>query len=168
MQIDEYGFDEREAIIMNDFFEKVKQQQQQNLPFVLYCKPNSDVIIGMFQQNDNLYDVVDFTEKGFVFSSFDGHKNYIIPEEYSEIKRFAFDKKEVSENEKEFVSPNEITKVNFEALVAKGIEAIRENEFQKVVLSRKETIDLLDFDLVTTFENLVQLYPATFVYCFFH
>jgi isochorismate synthase len=168
LQIDEYGFDEREAIIMNDFFEKVKQQQQQNLPFVLYCKPNSDVVIGMFQQNDNLYDVVDFVEKGFVFSSFDGHKNYIIPEEYSEIKRFAFDKKEVSENEKEFVSPNEITKANFERLVAKGIEAIQENEFQKVVLSRKETIYLFDFDLVTTFENLVQLYPATFVYSFFH
>lgn len=153
---------------MNDFFEKVKQQQQQNLPFVLYCKPNSDVIIGMFQQNDNFYEVVDFTEKGFVFSSFDGNKNYIIPEENSEIKRFAFDKKEISENEKEFVSPNEIAKANFERLVAKGIEAIQKNEFQKVVLSRKETIDLIDFDLVTTFKNLVQLYPATFVYCFFH
>lgn len=153
---------------MNNFFEKVIQQQQQNLPFVLYIKPNSEIVIGMFQQNDNLYDVVDFTEKGFVFSSFDGHRNYIIPEEYSEIKRFAFDKKEVSENVKEFVSPNEIVKENFERLVAKGIEAIRENEFQKVVLSRKETIDLLDFDFVTTFENLVQLYPATFVYCFFH
>lgn len=153
---------------MNDFFEKVKQQQQQNLPFVLYCKPNSDVIIGMFQQNDNLYDVVDFTEKGFVFSSFDGHKNYIIPEEYSEIKRFVFEKKEASENEKEFVSPGEIIKADYERLVAKGIEAIRKNEFQKVVLSRKETIDLVDFDLVRTFENLVQLYPATFVYCFFH
>lgn len=153
---------------MNNFFEKVIQQQQQNLPFVLYIKPNSEIVIGMFQQNDNLYDVVDFTEKGFVFSSFDGHRNYIIPEEYSEIKRFAFDKKEVSENEKEFASPNEIVKANFETLVAKGIEAIQEYEFQKVVLSRKETVYLLDFDLVTTFENLVQLYPAAFVYCFFH
>jgi isochorismate synthase len=153
---------------MNDFFEKVKQQQQQNLPFVLYCKPNSDAVIGMFQQNDNLYEVVNFTEKGFVFSSFDGSKNYIIPEENSEIKHFVFDKKEASENEKEFAFPNEIVKANFERLVAKGIEVIQENEFQKVVLSRKETIDLLDFDLVATFENLVQLYPATFVYCFFH
>lgn len=153
---------------MNDFFEKVMQQQQQNLPFVLYCKPNSDTVIGMFQQNDNLYDVVDFTEKGFVFSSFDGNKNYIIPEMYSEIKLFKFDKKEVSRSEKEFVSPNEIIKINYERLVAKGIEAIQENKFKKVVLSRKETIDLFDFDLFATFKNLVQLYPATFVYCFFH
>jgi isochorismate synthase len=153
---------------MSDFFEKVMQQQQRNLPFVLYCKPNSDTVIGMFQQNDNLYYIIDFTEKGFVFSSFDGTKNYIIPEEHSEIKYFVFDKKEASENGKEFVSPNEIVKENFERLVAKGIVAIQENEFQKVVLSRKETIDLLDFDLVATFKNLVQLYPATFVYCFCH
>ncbi len=51
---------------MNIFFEKVIKQQEQKLPFVLYCKPNSDTIIGMFQHNDTLFDVVDFTEKGFV------------------------------------------------------------------------------------------------------
>jgi isochorismate synthase len=27
---------------------------------------------------------------------------------------------------------------------------------------------LTDFDLITTFEKLVQLYPTTFVYCFYH
>jgi isochorismate synthase len=153
---------------MNDFFEKVIQQQKQNLPFVLYCKPNSDTVIGMFQQNDTLYDVVDFAESGFVFSSFDGNKNHLIPEEYSEIIHFVFDEKSTTKIEKEFISPNEKVKTNFEAIVAKGIEAIRNDEFQKVVLSRKETVDLLDFDLVTTFKNLVQLYPATFTYCFFH
>ena len=70
---------------MGDFFEKVEQQLQQSMPFVLYCKPNSDTVIGMFQQNDNLYEVIDFAEKGFVFSSFDGCKNYLIPETFSEI-----------------------------------------------------------------------------------
>lgn len=153
---------------MNNFFEKVLQQQLQSLPFVLYCKPNSDTVIGMFQQNDNLYDVVDFTEKGFVFSSFNGDKNHIIPEKYSETKYFVFDKKEIAESEKEFASPDETAKANFEALVATGIRAIQNDEFKKVVLSRKETILLPDFDLVETFEKLVQLYPATFVYCFYH
>ena len=153
---------------MSVFFEKAIQQQQQNLPFVLYCKPNSDTVIGMFQQNDNLYDVVDFTEKGFVLSSFDGNKNHIIPEAYSEIEHFVFEKKKIDEIENDFISPDENAKTNFETLVAKGIKAIQNNEFQKVVLSRKETVDLLNFDLVKTFENLVQLYPATFSYCFFH
>lgn len=153
---------------MNDFFEIAVQQQRQNLPFVLYCKPNSDTVIGMFQQNDNLYDVVDFTEKGFVFSSFDGHKNYLIPEAYSEIKHFEFDKKEINETEKEFISANETAKTDFEAVVAKGIQAILNAEFKKVVLSRRETVVLTDFDFVKTFEKLVQLYPATFTYYFFH
>jgi isochorismate synthase len=153
---------------MSDFFEKVLQQQQQNLPFVLYCKPNSDTIIGMFQQNDTLYNVVDFTEKGFVFSSFDGQNNHIIPEEYSEIKHFVFDKKEILAIGKEFISADETAKTNFETVVAKGIQAIQNDEFKKVVLSRKESIVLPDFDLVTTFETLVRLYPATFTYCFFH
>ncbi|WP_319800254.1 chorismate-binding protein [Flavobacterium sp. N3904] len=168
MQIDEYGFDEREEIIMNDFFKKVIQQQEQNLPFVLYCKPNSDSIIGMFQQNDTLYTVVDFTESGFVFSSFDGNKNFLIPEKQSEIKHFVFEKKDNIEIEKGFVSPNENIKSDFELLVAKGIQEIEGSKFEKVVLSRKEIIAVPDFDLVVTFERLVSLYPATFVYCFFH
>lgn len=153
---------------MNDFFDKVLQQQHQNLPFVLYCKPNSDTIIGMFQQNDTLFDVVDFTEKGFVFASFDGQKKHIIPKEYSEIEHFVFEKKDIEEIEKEFISYYQTSKTNFEALVAKGIQAIQNIKFQKVVLSRKEAVDLPNFDLVKTFQKLVQLYPATFVYCFFH
>lgn len=153
---------------MSDFFEKVTKQYQQQQPFVLYCKPNSDTIIGMFQQNDKLYEVVDFTEKGFVFSSFDGNKNHIIPEEYSKIEWFVLDEKETFEIEKEFISHDENAKTNFETLVAKGIEAIHNNEFKKVVLSRKETIELPDLDLVKTFKSLVQFYPAALAYCFFH
>lgn len=150
------------------FFEKVKEQQQQNLPFVLYCKPNSDLVIGMFQQNDNVYEVVDFTESGFVFSSFDGNKKYLIPTEHSDIKYFSFDKKDAIEVENIFSFPDESVKKDFEALVTKGISAIKNNNFQKVVLSRKESIELSDFDLIQTFERMVQLYSATFIYCFCH
>ncbi|WP_348822940.1 isochorismate synthase [Flavobacterium aestuarii] len=153
---------------MNDFFERVLQHQEKNLPYVLYCKPNSDTIIGMFQQNDTLYDVHDFTEKGFVFASFDGCKNHIIPEEYSEIENFVFESKDIEEIERDFTSSAETDKRNFELLVAKGIKAIQNEEFKKVVLSRRETVVLSDFDLVKVFQKLVQLYPATFVYCFFH
>ena len=153
---------------MNDFFLKAKEQYQQNFPLVLYRKPNSDCIIGMFQQNDNLYEVVDFTENGFVFASFDGNKKCLIPNEHSEIKQFQFDKKAIIEAENEFVFPDEKVKTDFELLVAKGILAIENNDFQKVVLSRKESIELSDFDLVEVFDKLVQLYPTTFAYCFFH
>lgn len=147
---------------------KVQNQLAQKLPFVLYCKPNSEEIIGLFQQNDTAYKVEDYTEKGFVFASFDGNQTYIIPENQSEIMRFVWDKKEFSFPEKEVPVADESEKKEFENLVAKGIQGIKNQEFKKVVLSRKETVDLVDFDLETTFEKLVQSYPTTFVYCFFH
>lgn len=153
---------------MSVFFEKVIHQQEQKFPFVLYCKPNSDTIIGMFQQNDNLYEVVNFDEKGFVFSSFDGKKTFLIPENQSEIVGVVWEKEEVEFSENVKGIQNSSAKNNFENIVDKGIRAIENNEFKKVVLSRKEIIELENFDLVVTFKKLVQLYPNAFVYCFYH
>lgn len=153
---------------MINFFAKIKNQQQRNLPFVVYCKPNSDTVIGMFQQNDILYRVSDYTEKGFVFASFDGNQTLLIPENQSEIYNVLRDKKNFTIPEKEYIVTDEVARNNFETLVDKGIQAIENDEFKKVVVSRKETVDLFDFDLVAAFERLVQLYPSTFVYCFFH
>ena len=153
---------------MAHFLEKIKNHHEQNLPFVAYCKPNSDTIMGLFQQDDVLHLVSDYTEKGFVFASFDGTKTYLIPENQSEIVGVIWEKKEGDVLKREFNEPNEVVKNNFERLVGKGIEAIKNDQFKKVVLSRRETIDLVDFDLADAFEKLVQLYPATFVYCFFH
>jgi isochorismate synthase len=153
---------------MRIILEKASKQLEQNLPFVIYCKPNSDKVIGFFQQNDTLYQATDFTEKGFVFASFDGSTTFLIPEKESEINSVIFQKKEITVLDKELVLPSETDKKQFKNLVAKGIQAIENNEFKKVVLSRKETVELVNFDLVTAFENLVYLYPTTFVYCFYH
>ena len=153
---------------MEQILAKAARQLGQKLPFVLYCKPNCNSITGLFQQNDNLFEAIDFTEKGFVFASFDGNKTVLIPENQSERISADFKKKEISVFDNEFVSPNESVKNDFENLVVKGIQAIENNKFKKVVLSRKETRELIDFDLIATFENLGQLYPTTFVYCFYH
>jgi isochorismate synthase len=153
---------------MDGFLDKINAHRGKNLPFVVYCKPNSDAIMGMFQQNDTLYNAVDFTEKGFVFASFDGNQTYLIPENQSEIVGVVWDEKEVSVSGREYNIPNGFSRKIFELLVSKGIQAIENNEFKKVVVSRKETIELEEFDLATAFAKLVQLYPATFVYCFYH
>lgn len=153
---------------MSDFFEKVIKQQEQKLPFVLYCKPNSDTIIGMFQHNDALFNVVDFTEKGFLFASFDGNSIHLIPENQSEIIAVIREKGAVEISKNKEGVPTVSEKNDFEKLVSKGIQAIENQEFKKVVLSRKEIIELENFDLVATFEKLVQLYPNAFVYCFYH
>ena len=147
---------------------KARNQFSQNLPFVLYKKPNDDNIIGLFQQNDVLFEATDFIEKGFVFASFDGSKTVLIPENQSEIVTVVFQKKEITVSQKKGNTSNELAKNNFKNLVAKGIKAIENKQFKKVVLSRKETVDLVNFDCISAFEKLAQLYPSTFAYCFFH
>lgn len=153
---------------MIDFFAKIQQQMEQNLPFVLYCKPDSDTIIGLLQQNDTLYSVKDFTEKGFIFASFDGNKTYLIPENEATKISISYEKQDSIALKNEIGIPDLVAQKEYESLVSRGIEAINNLEFKKVVLSRKAVLDLNHFDLLSTFKNLVQLYPTTFVYCFFH
>ncbi len=153
---------------MKLFIDKSKNHLAQNLPFVLYKKPNDTNIIGLFQKNDTLFSTTDFTKSGFVFASFDGTKTFLIPKNESKIMNAFFQKKEIVIPDKLNNLSDEITKFNFENLVKKGILAIENNEFKKVVLSRKETFDIIDFDIIAAFENLVQLYSSTFVYCFHH
>mgnify|MGYP003945639489 FL=1 len=92
----------------------------------------------------------------------------MIPEKESEIITTVFQKKEIVIQEKERHLSDEAAQRQFENLVKKGIQAIENHEFKKVVLSRKESLNLMDFDVITAFESLVQLYPTTFVYCFYH
>ena len=153
---------------MELILDKAKRQFTQKLPFVLYCKPNSDTVIGLFQQNDILHELHDFNEKGFVFASFDGNQNYLIPENQSKSESAVWEKKKAIVAWNLESSFEELAKSNFEELVRKGIQAIEKDEFKKVVLSRKETLELDGFQFETVFANLVHLYPSTFVYCFYH
>ena len=49
---------------MKQILDKAKNHLAQNLPFVLYKKPKDTNSIGLFQKNDTLYSVTDYTEKG--------------------------------------------------------------------------------------------------------
>lgn len=153
---------------MKFILEKAENHLEQGLPFVLFCKPNSDKVVGFFQKNDTLFVTRNFTEKGFVFSSFDGTKTVLIPEIQCEVIAEIFQKRKIEIQEKISNYPDETAKTDFENLVKKGIRAIDNNDFQKVVLSRKESIKVVNFDLFKAFDELVQLYSNTFVYCFFH
>ncbi len=153
---------------MKLILEKASQQLELKLPFVLYKKPDSLSIKGVFQKNDSLFSVNDFTEKGFVFASFDGNHTVIIPENESEIIIDIYQEKKFSIFNDKLVCSNDFERNDFEILVSNGIKAIEKGEFMKVVLSRKEIVELNSFDLTIAFQNLVQLYPTAFTYCFYH
>ena len=153
---------------MESIDSKIHNQLKKNLPFVVYSKPNSEEITGFFQHNDTLFEVNDFTEKGFVVATFDGVKTYLIPESESELVHFYLNSNEIAFSEKELSKADKSAQNDFESLVSKGITAIKNEKFQKVVLSRTEVVAIDDFDMVETFQKLVLLYPSAFVYCFYH
>jgi len=151
---------------MKTIFERVKIQRKLNLPFVIYRKPNSKTLIGIFQKDDHLYFSEDFNEKGFVFAPFSG-----VP------ICFPLDKSEVKYNTIYFKEYTEVPhlvetlleeKEKFEALVQKGIEIIKAGIFNKIVLSRREIVAVEKFDLETSFEKMLHNYTTAFCYCWFH
>ena len=58
-------------------------------------------------------------------------------------------------------------KIFFEKNVTKAVQAIIRNEFEKVVLSRRESIELSYFDFELSFRKLLQNYESAFNYCFY-
>lgn len=155
---------------MNDFFVRIKTQYEQNLPFVVYNKPNNKNVIGIFQENDYLYFAKDFTEVGFVMAPFDNEESTVLlPEKYSEVIITEFKKNKI-----EIIAvpvgeelPPEV-KTAYEALVRKGIQEIEAGFFNKVVLSRKEIVMLPHFNLLQLVERLLNTHVAAFAYCWFH
>jgi isochorismate synthase len=153
---------------MTDFFIKAKQHFQKNLPFVIYKKPNSELINGLFQNDDKLNFSQNLSEIGFVFTSFDGNKKILIPKNNSE-EIIAHFKPEVYQlNSKIESNFNPTDKNNFEFLVSKAIQEIENNSFSKVVLSRKETVDLPNFDLISQYIKVASKYHSALTYCWFH
>ena len=144
-------------------FEEINTFLSAQNPFVCYVKPNENVWNLLVQQNDEL---VEFTnQSGFVFVPFHEGKKVVIPFEgnsYSQGNLEIFETKSVES----FTSENN-QKVAFENLVSKGVSAIQQGEFDKVVLSRKIVLKE-QIAIVATFQNLISSYPTAFRYLFFH
>ncbi|PJE43760.1 MAG: isochorismate synthase [Flavobacterium sp.] len=153
---------------MTDVFVKVKAQLEKQLPFVLYAKPKADRMIALFQANDSLHFLKDFSEKGFVFAPFDGDAIPYIPQAESEVYVEKIKETDFLIAPNPIIEADEAAKRDFEALVTAGVDAIGQGAFEKVVLSRKAKVAIPSFELETVFKKLVAFYPTAFKYCFFH
>ncbi|SNR16899.1 Isochorismate synthase [Tenacibaculum jejuense] len=142
---------------------------QDNLPFVVYRKPNSKQVQSFFQKNTTLFFSNEFDEEGFVFAPFDNTKSSIlIPLNESEVIHENLD--DLSDNSKVvFESDSLKNKADIHIdLVKDAINAIKNNQFKKVVLSRDEEVLLKDFDAITVYQRLLVNYPTAFCYLWFH
>ncbi len=149
-------------------FTEIATAYKSKKSFVAFRKPNKTTVKGVFLENDALIYTQNYTESGFVFAPFDDKlPSVLFPFEKVKILEENFDAD--FKNTPQFV--NEVTessKKNHINLVKSGVEAIQENQFEKVVLSRKEEVTLTNFDVVTIFKKLLQNYANAFVYVWFH
>lgn len=152
--------------MFTQFLEKIQNQYNKELPFVVYRKPHSSSVQAIFQQDNVLHYTNSFEEKGFVFSAFNGNKHIILPiDEFlqstylpvpKQETRLNFDEKKLTEDKEYHIS-----------LVAKAVEEIKKGTFEKVVVSRRiETF--CNTNPLDLFQQLLNKYTATFCYLWYH
>ena len=149
--------------------QQCEDQYAHNLPFVLYRKPNAKNVIALLQSDETLYKVSNYAEKGFVFAPFIGEDRIIFPEDKCDVSISTFEPNgqklpAVSKVE----CKNAMAEQNHIDLVNKATKNIENGGFSKVVLSRRETLAISNFDLFATFQKLASSYPSAFAYCFYH
>ena len=138
---------------------------QNQLPFVLYAKPNEEILHGIFQ-NDVALNIFE-NQSGFVFAGFYKETNVVFPIAdsviFQEEINFEIDKNSIQfENNSE-----ENAKRLFENLVRNGVSEIKNGTFKKVVLSRKIEVSQA-IDIVKSYQNLLNKYSTAFRYLWFH
>ena len=144
-------------------FEEIHTLLSNQKAFVCYVKPNETVWNLQVQQTS---EIVTFSgQSGFVFMPFDAGVKICIPTEISSYSQGKFENLEQKSANKFTYETNQ--KEAFETLVSKGIAAIQNGAFDKVVLSRKIVLNE-QISVVETFQNLIATYPTAFRYLFFH
>lgn len=154
---------------MPDLLQKLIAQHQKKLPFAAYRKPGEKLVNVLLQNDDTIFHITDFSEKGFVFAPFDLKKNkYYIPCEKSDCFEIPFESGKPQENLQKGFPDDSAEKNKHIQLVQKGIDAIKTGQFEKVVISRKLEVNIGQENPIDIFSNLLQTYPQAFVYCWFH
>jgi len=152
-----------------DFFDKIKEQLQQKLPFVAYRHPRESEVYAQLQEDAVLDYLENFNQEGFIFAPFNETKKTVFFDRASaEIISTETQEIQVEENtaEKSFQSTLQEKTVH-EKLVNKGLEKIKNSSLKKVVLSRAEQI-ITSADSINYFKRLLKKYPTAFVYCWYH
>lgn len=150
------------------FFTDIQDHFNQGLPFVVYRKPHKLHVTVLLQKEDVLYKINDYSESGFVFSPFDFRKDSIlIPFSKSRtltISREIYNQHSLNKNE----FSNAKGKKVYLDLFEKALLKIKSKEFQKLVLSRADVVEMSNIDVIQTLKSMLNTYHEAFVYCWFH
>ena len=153
--------------MFKSFLKKIENQQEKKLPFVVYRKPNESSVTAIFQNDDALNYVKDFSEIGFVFAPYNTDDLAVLME-LDAIFKAEYVCEDVSnlvpsELPKE-LDANKAIHVN---LVKEGIAKINKGDLKKVVLSRRIEVANKKSSL-QLFQELLALYKNAFCYLWYH
>ena len=152
--------------MFKEFTDKITAQYSKNLPFVVYRKPKEELVTALFQKDNSLHHLTDFSASGFVFAPFYSQEEIVLLhcDEHLEVVAAS------SLNAQNVNVDSEVDTAQKEfhlKLVEKGIERIRKGEFEKVVLSRKVEVDCT-VSPVELFKRLLANYENAFCYLWHH
>ena len=160
--------------LYEDFFNKIEETSLSKMPFVVYRKPNETEVTLLVQKTADLYNLKSYFEKGFVFAPFKKNETKVIfPFEKCEF--YKIDIPSVNSLETIEVNANKIEVFNTEKaksqhinLVEKAIACINKGKIQKIVVSRKESLNHSGFKALNSFVEMLKIYENAFVYWWFH
>ncbi|TXD50702.1 isochorismate synthase [Polaribacter sp. IC066] len=119
-------------------------------------------------EDDALFYSENFAESGFVFAPFNAsEKTILFPFEKAELLAEELSLNSINIEEKEYLADGLSEEYHLK-LVKKTIQEINTTALKKVVISRKEKIELADFNLLKVYQKLLQNYKNAFVYVWFH
>ena len=147
---------------------KIANHFKCKLPFVVYCLPETEVITGFFQKSDESYIADCFSEDGVVIAPFECQNETIcIPASKSEVITARFSQQHLLQDDINIEECEEDYRKHIK-LVDAAKRSIHNRVASKIVVSRRKELPLKNFDLVTLFIRLINLFPDTFRYIWFH
>ncbi len=153
----------------NTFFKQVLFHLEQELPLVVYRKPNENIVQCLLQNTNNLCVGNTFNKQGFVFSPFEEiNKNISVWLYEQECKKITLNYLiENSNIDKEISTRNSDSEAHI-TIINKAIKQLQLGNLQKVVVSRSEFIDFDIKEPVEWFKNILNIYSNTFCYLWYH
>jgi len=154
---------------MEDLKEELNKCLQRNVPFVFYRKPKSNIVKAIIQKDNSVSYFTDLSVSGFVFAPFDDRESsYFIPEEKSINNTYSIKYRKNDSPLREIGYFNTAERRNYIEVVQTAIDIINNSEIQKIVTSRKETVEPNKINIFNTLEKLLYFYQQAFVYVWFH
>ena len=151
------------------FFKDINNHYSNKFPFVVYKKGNQNQISAYLQEDNKLYKLKDFTECGFVMAPFNlEESSYIIPQNRSKNIEITHIFESVFKESKSIANEDAYSKQDHLKLISNAIKTIENENLEKVVVTRQETLKGINYDPIELFKRLITNYPEAFVYCWFH